>query len=218
MLFSQIASRNTQMVDDIMWYIVGISVVLLVGITITMIYFVFKYNRKKGHKPVDIHGNIWLEIVWIGIPTILVLTMFFYSYSGYKILRTVPDDAFEINVKARMWEWEFNYENGKKTDTLFVPVNKPILLTMESMDVNHSFFIPAFRIKEDVFAGKETYLTFTPEKVDNYDIACAEYCGLNHSMMYSEVVVMQKDKFTEWYGENIDENIIDENTKAEISN
>lgn len=203
MLFSQIASQSTEMVDDIMWYIVGISVILLVGITVTMIYFVFKYHRKKGHKPVDIHGNIWLEVVWIGIPTILVLTMFFYSYSGYKVLRTVPDDAFEINVTARMWQWEFNYENGKKTDTLYVPVNKPILLTMESVDVNHSFFIPAFRIKEDVVAGRTNYLTFTPEIVEDYDIACAEYCGLNHSMMYSKVVVMPKEKFTAWYGSEI---------------
>ena len=149
-------------------------------------------------------GNILLEVIWIGIPTILVLTMFFYSYSGYKQLRSVPDDAFEVNVTARMWEWEFNYENGKKTDTLYVPVNKPILLTMESLDVNHSFFIPAFRIKEDVIAGRQNYLTFTPDVVDNYDIACAEYCGLNHSMMYSEVVVMPKDEFTAWYGEDID--------------
>jgi len=199
MLFSQIASQNTEMVDDIMWYIIGISVILLVGITVTMIYFVFKYHRKKGHKPVDIHGNIWLEVIWIGIPTILVLTMFFYSYSGYKVLRTVPDDAMEINVIARMWQWEFNYENGKKTDTLFVPVNKPILLTMESMDVNHSLFIPAFRIKEDVMAGRTTYLTFTPNEVKDYDIACAEYCGLNHSMMYSKVVVMPNEDFTSWY-------------------
>ena len=203
MLFSQIASQKTEMVDDIMLYIVGISVILLVGITITMIYFVFKYHRKKGHKPVDIHGNIWLEVIWIGIPTILVLTMFFYSYSGYKVLRTVPDDAFEINVTARMWQWEFNYENGKKTDTLYVPVNKPILLTMESVDVNHSFFIPAFRIKEDVVAGRTNYLTFTPEIVEDYDIACAEYCGLNHSMMYSKVVVMPAEQFTAWYGKDI---------------
>ena len=176
MLFSQIVSQSTETVDNIMIYIVAISVVLLVGITLTM----------------------------IGIPTILVLTMFFYSYSGYKQLRSVPDDAFEVKVTARMWEWEFNYENGKKTDTLYVPVNKPILLTMESLDVNHSFFIPAFRIKEDVIAGRENYLTFTPDVVDNYDIACAEYCGLNHSMMYSEVVVMPKVEFTTWYGEDID--------------
>ena len=80
MLFSQIVSQSTETVDNIMIYIVAISVVLLVGITLTMIYFVFKYHRKKGHKPVDIHGNILLEVIWIGIPTILVLTMFFYSW------------------------------------------------------------------------------------------------------------------------------------------
>lgn len=199
LLLAQVASQTAETVDNVMIYIVGISVVLLVGITVTMIYFVFKYHRKKGHKPVNIHGNLLLEIIWIGIPTILVLTMFFYSWSGFKEMRSIPDDAFEINVTARMWQWEFNYSNGLKTDTLYVPVDKPILLTMESVDVNHSFFIPAFRIKEDVIAGRKNYLTFTPNIVDDYDVACAEFCGLNHSMMYTKVVVMPDQDFTAWY-------------------
>ena len=76
LLSGEAASRTTGAVDDVMLYITAISLLLLVGVTVTMIYFVFKYHRKKGHKPVDIHGNIWLEIIWIGIPTILVLTMF----------------------------------------------------------------------------------------------------------------------------------------------
>jgi cytochrome c oxidase subunit 2 len=183
-----------------MLYIVGISVLLLVGITITMVYFVFKYNRKKGHQPKDIHGNLLLEIVWIAIPTLLVLSMFYFGYEGFKDSREIPENAFKIKVTARMWQWKFDYPNGKSTDTLYVPVNKPILLEMESMDVNHSLYIPAFRIKEDVIAGKINYLSFTPTQADSYDIACAEFCGLQHSMMYTKVVVMPEIKFTAWYG------------------
>jgi cytochrome c oxidase subunit 2 len=112
-------------VDLVMLYIVAISVILLLGVTATMVYFVFKYHRKKGHEPKDIHGSILLETIWIAIPTILVLSMFYFGYIGYEELRTIPDDAMEIDVTARMWEWDFNYDNGKQTDTLYVPLGKP---------------------------------------------------------------------------------------------
>ncbi len=199
MFSGQSASRTAEAVDSVMIYITAISLLLLLGVTITMIYFVFKYHRKKGHKPVDIHGNIWLEIVWIGIPTILVLTMFYYGYMGFLTIREIPEDAFQINVTARMWEWQFDYENGKSTDTLFVPVKQPIVLKMESVDVNHSLYIPAFRIKEDVIAGRINYLSFTADQTGSFDIACAEYCGLKHSMMYTRINVLPEDEFTAWY-------------------
>ena len=192
-------TQHVETVDFVMLYIVGISVVLLLGITAVMIYFVFKYNRKKGHKPVDIHGNIWLEIVWIVVPTILVLSMFYFGYTGFRDIRIIPDDSFEIDVTARMWAWEFNYENGIRTDTLYVPVKQPVKLNMRSADVTHSLYIPAFRIKEDVVPGKVTYLAFTAERLGDYAIACAEYCGLNHSMMYTKVVVMPENEFEQWY-------------------
>lgn len=192
-------TSHVDTVDFVMFYIVGISVVLLIGITAAMIYFVFKYHRKHGHEPKDIHGSILLETIWIVIPTILVLSMFYFGYKGFREMRNIPDDAMQIEVIARMWEWEFNYDNGAKTDTLYVPIDQPIKLNLKSLDVNHSFYIPAFRVKEDVIAGKENMLGFTPAKEGSFDIACAEYCGLKHSMMYTKVVVMNKDKFNEWY-------------------
>ncbi len=195
-------SATTDIVDSVMIYIVGISVVLLVGVTAAMIYFVFKYHRKKGHKPKDIHGNLWLEILWIGIPTVLVLSMFYYGYLGFSQIRHIPEDAFQIDVTARMWAWEFNYPNGKKTDSLYVPVGKPIKLNMESADVNHSLYIPAFRVKEDVIAGRKNYLSFTVDEPGYYDIACAEYCGLKHSMMYTAVIGMEEKDWLSWYEDN----------------
>ena len=163
--------------------------------------------RKKGHKPVDIHGSVILETIWIAIPTVLVLSMFYFGYIGFREMRNVPEDAFNVKVTARMWEWKFKYENEKKTDSLYVPAGKAVLLTMESMDVNHSFYIPAFRIKEDVVAGRKSQLSFTATQTGEYDIACAEYCGLKHSMMYSKVIVLAQDKFDKWYIEgNEDKN------------
>ncbi len=200
-------SSHTETVDAVMFYIVGLSVVLLLGITATMIYFVVKYNRKKGHQPKDIHGSVILETIWIAIPTVIVLSMFYYGYTGFNKLREIPADAMEIKVLARMWEWEFEYSNGKKTDTLYVPLKKPIKLVMESVDVNHSFYIPAYRIKEDVIAGKINYLAFTPDRIGEYDIACAEYCGLKHSMMYSKVVVISEREFSEWISDSLKNSI-----------
>jgi cytochrome c oxidase subunit 2 len=197
-------TTHVENVDFVMLLIVGISVIMLLGITATMIYFVFKYNRKKGHQPVDIHGSVLLETIWIVVPTILVLGMFYYGFIGYEEIRNIPKDAMEIKVTGRMWAWEFEYANGKKFDTLYVPVNKSIKLVMRSQDVNHSFFIPAFRIKEDVIASKENYLGFKAEKIGDYDIACAEYCGLNHSMMYSKVRVVDEKKFELWLNSNAD--------------
>jgi len=196
---------HVETVDFVMLLIVGISVILLLGITATMIYFVFKYNRKKGHQPVDIHGSVILETIWIVIPTILVLGMFYFGYTGFEESRNIPKDAMEIKVTARMWAWEFEYSNGKKFDSLYVPLNQPIKLVMKSQDVNHSFFIPAFRIKEDVIASKTNYLGFTANKVGDYDIACAEYCGLNHSMMYSKVKVVSAQDFEKWLSTPIEQ-------------
>ena len=127
--------------------------------------------------------------------------MFFMSSSTYEDLMASNENAFEVDVIARMWDWDFNYKNGKSTDTLYVEIDVPVKLNLTSVDVNHSFYIPAFRLKQDVIDGSIKPLNFTPRKIGSYNIACAEYCGLNHSQMYTKVVVMSKDDFTTWYDE-----------------
>jgi cytochrome c oxidase subunit 2 len=199
-------TAHVDSVDFVMLYIVAISIILLLGITATMIYFVFKYNRKKGHAPVDIHGNVWLEIIWIVIPTLLVLSMFYYGYTSFREIRDIPANPFIVKVTARMWQFSFEYPNAKKTDTLYVPINIPIKLELQSVDVNHAFFIPAFRIKEDVIHGKINYLYFTARETGSYDVACAEYCGLSHAKMYTKVIVKDTSAFTAWYGGAIELN------------
>lgn len=204
MLYSQVSAHADQ-VDNVMLFITGISVLFLLGITVVMIYFVFKYSRKKNTTPSDIHGNTSLEVIWIVIPTLLVLAMFYFGYMSYKDIKIVPDDAMSIKATARMWNWEFEYNNGKKTDTLFVPSGVPIALNLVSIDVNHSLFIPAYRVKQDVVFGRSNTLVIKPEKIGSYDIACAEFCGLEHSMMYTKLIVMEKGNFDSWYAANLEE-------------
>lgn len=188
--------------DETMMFIIGCSIILLLLVTVAMVYFCFKYSRKKNPVAENIHGNTTLEITWTVLPTILVMVMFFYGYNGYKNLRDIPADAYVIKVTGQMWKWTFEYpETKKKSDTLFVPVGKNIKMEIQSNDVNHSFYIPSQRVKEDAIPGKTNRLWFNPEHEGRYDIACAEYCGMNHSYMYAVLMVIPVDKFEKWVKE-----------------
>ena len=188
-------------VNNVFIFIVVISVILLLLVTTLMIYFAFKYNRKNHPESQPVKQKAWVEILWTLIPTILVLGMFFYGYEGFKLMRTVPEDAMKIKVTGRMWDWSFEYENGRRTDKLYVPKDKNIKLEMKALDVIHSLYIPAFRIKEDLVPGRETYLWFKPQTVGPADIFCAEFCGQRHAYMLSQVIVMEQADFDKWYNE-----------------
>lgn len=190
-------------VDNVFIFITAISLILLVLVTVTMIYFVLRYSRDKNPDPQDIEGNFLLEVAWTLIPTILVLAMFYYGYAGFKYMRTVPKNAMIIKVTARQWSWLFEYESGKKSSELTVPLGKPVKLVMTSKDVLHSLFIPAFRVKEDTVPGQETYLWFAADAEGSFDLFCAEYCGVAHSSMMSKVNVIPPEKFSRWLEEDL---------------
>ena len=192
------ASSFSHDVDAVFLFTLIVSIFFLVLITGLMIYFVIKYNRKRNPKATNVHGNMGLEIAWTIIPTILVLIMFWYGWVGYSDMSEAPKDALTINVTAQMWKWGFKYENGKTADSLYVPVNKAIKLNLTSLDVNHAFYIPAFRIKKDVYPNQSRMVWFKSDEVGKYDIACAEYCGLNHSYMYNKINVLSEKDFNEW--------------------
>ena len=189
-------------VDRAFWYIFGVSLILLVGITAVMIYFVVRYRRSKNPVPSDIRGDWKLELIWSVIPTFIALSMFWIGWSSYTGLRNVPDDAIEVEVLGQMFSWIFIYDNDKETENeLVVPVNTPVKLNIESLDVIHSFFIPAFRVKVDAVKGLPTYLTFTPKEEGEFDIFCAEYCGTDHSYMTAKLRVVPNEEYEEWLEE-----------------
>lgn len=195
------ASNIAAQVGNVFLFILGISVVLLILITFLMVYFVIKYNRKKNVTPANTKGNIPLEIIWSVVPAILVMAMFYYGWTSYKVMREVPKDAMEVKVTGVRWQWIFEYANGNIADELRVPLGKSVKLVLSSPpnDVIHSFYVPAFRIKEDVVPGMTTYLWFNPTELGEYDVFCAEYCGVDHSKMLSKVMVMPEAEFQRWY-------------------
>lgn len=192
------ASTFAAQVDWIFWFITYVSLFFLVLITVLMVVFAVRYHHKRHKTAEDIHGNLPLEIVWTVIPTILVLMMFWYGWDGFKVMRTPPADAMQITATGQMWSWNFTYPNQKQSAELYLAVNKPVKINLESKDVVHALFIPAFRVKEDVMPNHPNWLWFEPNQVGVYDIECAEYCGQRHAYMLSKVHVMPESEFDVW--------------------
>jgi len=199
MTFLGATGLSGRVVDNVFLYILVICVFLLGLITFLMVYFVIRYRREKHPQPADIEGSTWLEVTWTVIPTLIVLTMFYYGLTGFDFLKKVPPGAMTVHVVARQWSWLFEYENGIKDTELRVPVNRPVKLLLTSLDVIHGFYAPAFRIKQDAVPGMETYLWFQPTQTGTYDVMCSQYCGLEHSHMLSKILVLPKEEFTKWY-------------------
>ncbi|MFN9076116.1 MAG: cytochrome c oxidase subunit II, partial [bacterium] len=174
--------------------------VLVVGI---MVYFVWKY-RQKGRE-VYARGpnhNLPLELGWTILPTIIVVVIFFFGFKGYVSMRTVPADAYQIDVTAQQWSWQFKYPNGATSPDLYVPAGKPVKLVMRSNDVLHSLYIPDFRVKQDVVPGRYTTLWFQADQPTEGDkfhwLFCTEFCGVGHSNMNRKVYVLPEGDFDSW--------------------
>lgn len=190
---------TTAAIDPVFMFLFAACFVLLLGITAVMVYFVLRYHRSRAPQPTSqAEGNLWLEIVWIVLPTLLVLAMFWYGWKGYVVLRTVPQNALPVTATARMWSWDFTYANGKTSPKLYVPVGKPVRVELVSVDVIHGFFLPAFRVKRDVVPGMNNYAWFVATKTGSYDLFCSQYCGTQHSAMVTTVEAVSEAEFTVW--------------------
>jgi cytochrome c oxidase subunit 2 len=229
---STFASEVDSSFDMILW----ISLVFFVGIVIAMVWFPLKYHKPKGGKATSRvrHHNL-LEISWSVLPSFLLVIMFVRGSWGYLDMREAPSGAAEVNVTAFRWGWSFDYGGGITSNELHVVVNEPTKLIMQSNDVIHSLFVPAFRIKRDIVPGRYNLVWFeatkTSKKIDDatlqkaldrsktefagtfdpevfgftrhgyeyLDLFCTEYCGKDHSMMHSYVVVHESEEdFQEW--------------------
>ena len=199
-LFPEAASSFASEIDLLYVFLVAVSVFFTVGIAVALVYFGVKYRRRSDDEvPKEIHGSNALEIIWSVIPLLLVMVMFFWGAHLYLKMRQVPADAMEILVTGKQWMWKLQHPNGKREiNNLHVPVGQPIKCTMTSEDVIHSFFIPAFRVKQDAVPGKYTQLWFTPTKEGVYHLLCAEYCGTEHSRMGGKVYVMSPSDYEGW--------------------
>lgn len=186
-------------IDPVFMFIFGACLVLLIGITAAMVTFVVRYRRSRAPEPTSqTTGSIWLELVWIILPTLLVMAMFWYGWAGYLSLRNVPKGAMEVTATARQWSWSFSYANGKTSPKLYVAVGKPVRVELVSKDVIHGFYLPAFRVKRDVVPGMKNHAWFVADKPGSYDLFCSSYCGTGHSAMITTVEALPEDTFEAW--------------------
>jgi cytochrome c oxidase subunit 2 len=196
------ASRTTGEVDALFLFITVVSLFFFLLVEGLLIYFAIRYRRRKGTEPSetpDIRGNLLLETIWIVIPTIVVASFFYYGYRVFRDIRTPTPGATDIHVVGRQWLFEFRYPDGRSSiNEVRVPVGKPVKLILSSDDVIHSFYIPAYRLKQDMVPGRYNTLYLHPDKVGTYDILCAEYCGVGHSTMRAELIVMEPAAYAAW--------------------
>jgi cytochrome c oxidase subunit II len=190
----------TAEVDALTAFLVVVSVGFTVLIFAAIFIFAVKYRRRSEHElPPPVHGNLPLEIAWSVIPFGLTMIMFVWGADLFFRESRPPDDATQIYVVGKQWMWKLQHMDGhREINELHVPVGKPVKLTMTSEDVIHSFFVPAFRVKEDVVPGRYSTLWFTPTIPGKYHLFCAEYCGTNHSRMIGTIYVMGAEEYQTW--------------------
>ena len=259
-LLPVVASANAPVYDDLFKLLFSIGIILFVGITIVLVYSLFKFRRRVGDQGdgLAIEGNLPLEIVWTAIPAVVVLFIGIYSYDIYErmggmtsfhdhsaMLAGATDNAsgigaelasnIEVNahpeignteqgkrywagiasmddpdnktlpvdVTAMQFAFIFHYPEGNITSgELHVSAGQPVQLRMEARDVIHAFWVPQFRLKQDIIPGQPTLLSFTPTKSGTYPIVCAELCGPYHGGMRTNVVVHDPDSFQTWLDQN----------------
>lgn len=195
----QLLISTNEAVDPVFSFIYAACLLLFLGIAATMAYFVIRYHRSRAPQPTSqADSNIVLEIVWTALPTLLVMTMFWYGWRGFIGLQSVPEGALEVTATARMWSWNFSYANGKSSPKLFVPVGKPIKVNLVALDVNHGFFIPAFRVKRDVIPGMNNHTWFVADRPGSFDLFCSQYCGSGHASMITTVEAISDKQFAAW--------------------
>jgi cytochrome c oxidase subunit 2 len=199
-LFPEGASTVAGRVDALYLFLVAVSAFFTILIFVTIFYFAVKYRRRsEDERPPAIHGSLKLEILWSVVPFILTMVMFGWGATVYFEVTRPPADAEEIFVVGKQWMWKIQHPQGpREINALHIPVGRPIKLTMTSEDVIHSFFIPAFRVKQDVLPGRYTSLWFEATKTGEYHLFCAEYCGTAHSGMIGRVVVMEPVEYETW--------------------
>lgn len=196
------ASTFAGEVDTIFYFIYWLCVIFFILIVGATGYFAWAYKMKSADdRTSPIRGNHQLEIVWSVVPSVFLVVMFAWGFSAFMDQQQPPADAIDISISGQKWSWTMTYENGGQDGNhLVVPVNEPVELTMSSVDVLHSFYIPAFRVKRDVIPHRYTSIWFEATEIGTFHIFCTEYCGDLHSDMIGTVDVVSREDYETYLG------------------
>lgn len=174
-------------------------------IMVPLVYSLVVFRRKDGDETDGPHieGHTNLELIWTAVPLIIVIALGVIGADNLKQVLAVDPQAHQVKVVGFQWGWRFEYPEGFTTNTLYLPVDQQVLLNLESTDVLHSFWVPEFRIKQDLVPGQITEYRITPSLIGNYKVRCAEICGTSHSYMEAPVIVLSQADYAVWRDDQI---------------
>lgn len=199
-LFLPEASSIASSIDALFWSMVALCALVALAVIAAIVFYGIRYRRGSAHDRSGRHTeNLGVELTWILVPFALFVAAFIWSLSLFALARTPPADARTIYVVAKQWMWKVEHSGGQREiNTVHVPLGEPVRLTMTSQDVIHSFYVPAFRLKQDVLPGRYTQLWFVATQPGTFPLFCTQYCGMNHAKMSGAVVVMRRAEYAHW--------------------
>ena len=197
------ASTFAERVDSLHIFVVTVTMLSSFAVGTAALYFFFRYRRRAPEQLTEyVIPSVKTEFLFVSLPLVFFLTWFVIGFRDFVFVTTPPKDAMDVYVMGKQWMWKFSYPEGPNgVNVLHVPANRPVRLLITSRDVIHSFFVPAFRIKMDAVPGRYTQTWFEATKPGTYQILCTEYCGLSHSKMLGEVVVLSQEEWDAWVKE-----------------
>lgn len=201
-------------IDQLFWIIFWITAVAFVLVELGVVWFAIRYRHREGGEAKYTHGNNTLEIVWTAFPALVLVALGIYSgqlWADIRFPSSFPEDALTISVVAKQFEWNVTYpgadmELGNADDftirnQFHIPANRKVVVRLESEDVLHSFFLPELRVKQDAVPGMVIPIWFEATQAAEFQITCAELCGLGHYRMRGRVKVHEAAAYDQWYGE-----------------
>ncbi len=197
------ASAHARSVDQLHFFVIGTTMVAAAGVFATAVFFLVRYRRRsETEKTPEVKPRLVHEVLFVGVPLFFFLLWFAIGFPLFVNLQTPPPGAMDVYVQGKKWMWKFAYPGGPSSiDVLRVPAGRPVRLLLTSRDVIHSFFVPQLRLKQDALPGRYTQTWFEADRPGRYDVFCAEYCGLGHSAMLGQLIVMPADEFDQWLSE-----------------
>jgi cytochrome c oxidase subunit 2 len=194
-----------QKIDTLYDWLLVASVPMFVLVMSVAIYCVVRFRVRPGGPTGDgapIHGNTRLEIVWVTIPFLIVTALAVYAAVVLAQIEEKKPNELQVRAIGQQFTWRFEYTQpgGKKfmSDVLYLPNNRPVFMKINTRDVLHSFWVPAFRLKEDAVPGQTDHVRFTPNRIGSYEVVCAELCGAGHSTMRAPAIVVAPQRFNKF--------------------
>jgi cytochrome c oxidase subunit 2 len=209
-------SSYSARVDGLFYLILWITGIIFVIVELLLLLFLFRYRHREGRRATYTHGNNRVEVIWTIVPAVICVVIALLSRRSWdEIKRQMPTDAMQVEITGEQFAWNIRYAgpDGKlgtaddvvTLNQLHFPVGRPVVATLRSKDVIHSFFLPEFRVKQDAVPGMSTRIWFDSMRVGHWEIACAELCGLGHYRMKGFVTVETPEEYAKWLKEQAEQ-------------